>query len=212
MTNVSLQKLLPTKPPTDHPRGHFSPLKRSQIKPYKRGHQRKNLVVGSSKWLDMFVCETWGTSLQLATNHSANGPESREFLASFLKSKDCWGEQAFHFSEFRGFIQKNRRDNEVWGRWKYMPGGGKLYHNLGFQEMVLKPTFFLGKPPFLQPNPMGFWSFLPFLGEKSEICRFRCCRQCVLCQCMTITCWTSRRLLASSLGRPKIHGTWAILR
>ena len=69
-----------------------------------------------------------------------------------------------------------------------MPGGGKLYHNLGFQEMVLKPTFFLGKPPFLQPNPMGFWSFLPFLGEKSEICRFRCCRQCVLCQCMTITC------------------------
>ena len=56
-----------------------------------------------------------------------------------------------------------------------MPGGGKLYHNLGFQEMVLRPIFcaiFVGKPRFLQPNPMGFLSFEPFLGEKSEICRF----------------------------------------
>ena len=53
-----------------------------------------------------------------------------------------------------------------------MPGGGKLYHNLGFQEMVLKPIFceiFFGKPSgFCNPIRWVFFVVLAVFGVKNR--------------------------------------------
>ena len=62
-----------------------------------------------------------------------------EFVESFLKGKDCWGEQAFHFSEFRGFIQKQRERMKFEEVGSICQGVGNFITTWVFRKWFLGP-------------------------------------------------------------------------
>ena len=149
VTNVSLQKLLPTKLPSDHPRGDdFFHLKRSRRNkpPYKKGVRKER-----TWWLDLWngwIClfvKLEALSCQLATKiiqlWGRVGTGKREFLESLWKVKICGVNKptSLHFSECRGFIQKKRERMKFEEVGSICQGVGNFITTLVFRKWFLSP-------------------------------------------------------------------------